>query len=101
MLSSRQRRFLLATADFWFCPTTGKIILGLQWDDKVMCGCGKPNPKVARYESGRGMIGTYYGFIGCHIKAFLEAADVDAYEAQEGRKEEETRHDGEEIRPGQ
>lgn len=51
--------------DLWRCPTTGLVIEGLIDDDKVMCNCGRSNPRVPDEQTHR---------TGTHIKRFLEPA---------------------------
>ena len=33
---------------FYRCPNNERVILGEDHDDKVICRCGKPNPKAPR-----------------------------------------------------
>ncbi len=49
--------------------------IGGRHDDKVLCGCGKPNPHVTFREAVSGVVH--------HVKAFLKRATVDEYIAQE------------------
>jgi len=77
MTSSQRRIFLEAIAEFFRCPNTGKVIEGMPHDDKVICYCGRSNPKVQ--EAVQGVVH--------HIKRFLEPASVDEYLAQEDGRE--------------
>ncbi len=70
-----RRALAEALADFYRCPTTGRIIDGMKGDDKVLCGCGKTNPRVAE----RG----HREAPGVHIKAYLQTATVDEWIKQE------------------
>lgn len=54
-------------AGFYRCPNNGRIIEALHNDDKALCGCQLPNPRVP----------TEYP--GCHIIRFLESVSVDDY----------------------
>lgn len=67
MTDEQRRACLEATADFFRCPHTGRVIEGMKHDDKVMCGCGKPNPRVPTEAPHH------------HVKRFLERATVDQY----------------------
>ena len=55
------------------CPTTNRIIEYLSGDDKVLCRCGRSNPRVPAELTER---------TGTHIVRFLEAASVDDYLAK-------------------
>ena len=55
--------------DLWYCPTSGRVIEGLLHDDKVLCNCGKSNPRVPEERTHQ---------TGTHIKRFLqEATELD------------------------
>ncbi len=71
----RERKRLLAEAllDFFRCPNSGRVIDGAKHDDKVLCGCGVPNPRVPTEAPHH------------HVRRFLERATVDDWMAQEGR----------------
>ena len=75
MTNEHRRAFLLATSDFWYCPTTNAIIFsGSKSDNKVLCGCGVSNPACPREDTRK---------TATHVKQFLRPATVDAYMAQE------------------
>jgi hypothetical protein len=52
--------------EYYRCPTTGEILESLPGDDKVLCGCGKSNPKIKTREATFGSGGVV------HIVSFLE-----------------------------
>jgi hypothetical protein len=64
--------------DVWYCPTTGRVIEGLPWDDKVLCGCGRSNPEVPQERTAQ---------TGTHIKRFLKPATEAAWLAQREKEE--------------
>lgn len=72
---------------FYLCPTTGRVLAALQGDDKVLCGCGKSNPKVWQERTEQ---------TGVHIVRFLTPTTAEAFAIQEadceheGRDEDET-----------
>lgn len=65
--------------DFRRCPTTNRVLGVLSGDDKVMCGCGRSNPKVPQEETQR---------TGTHIVRFLAAATAVEYLEQEQAEKE-------------
>lgn len=71
--------------DFWLCPNSGEVIRSTQGDNKVLCGCGKPNPRhpLAKEDSS-----AEHGHGGpvTHLKNLLETATVDAFMEQEDRE---------------
>jgi hypothetical protein len=73
----KYKLFLVTTlyGGFFKCPTTGDILAALPHDDKVLCGCGKTNPKVARVGHREGP--------GTHVIRFLERATAKQYVDQE------------------
>ena len=74
--------------DYWVCPNTGRIIQGMDHDDKVMCGCRKQNPKLPIPPHGGSMEhGHEHGGPICHIKKFLEPSTVDAFLRQQDIEE--------------
>ena len=78
-----QRRIAEAMwGGFFHCPTTGRILEQLPGDDKVMCNCGKSNPKVLQESTEQ---------TGVHIVKFLKPATVDEYLDQEEARHA-TRH---------
>lgn len=80
MTDDGRSEFLERTADYWQCPNDGRILIGVQHDDKVLCGCGRPNPACARQESKAipsTDFGVHYDFIGAHIKSYLKRATLD------------------------
>lgn len=60
-------------ASFYRCPTTGRIIEALHGDDKVLCNCGRSNPRVPAERTEQ---------TGTHIIRFLAEVSVDDYLAQ-------------------
>lgn len=56
------------------CPTTGRVIEVLTGDDKVICGCGKSNPKCLLEQNER---------THTHIVYFMGRATVDDFIHQE------------------
>jgi hypothetical protein len=74
MTREARRTILLAMADFYRCPTTGRVVEGIKDDDKLVCGCGKSNPR-AQEDAQRGIVH--------HIKRLMQTATVDEYIAQE------------------
>jgi hypothetical protein len=64
------------------------VIDGMDHDDKVMCGCRRPNPKLPiPHHGGSYEHGHENGGPICHIKKFLEPATVDEFLAQKDRDE--------------
>jgi hypothetical protein len=59
--------------DVWHCPTTGRVIEGLVWDDKVLCGCRRSNPRLPQERTE---------LTGTHVKRFLEPATEADWRAQ-------------------
>lgn len=57
-------------SDFYICPTTGKAVDSLRGDDKVLCNCGKSNPKAPWEETHK---------TGTHVVKFLEKSNVDQW----------------------
>jgi len=55
------------------CPTTGKILEVLEGDDKVLCSCGKSNPKCQAEQTER---------THTHLVSFCERASVDEFITQ-------------------
>lgn len=56
-----------AMCDFFRCPNNGRVIDGMKHDDKVMCACGRSNPKARNPEG-------ITGGIVHHAKVYLERA---------------------------
>jgi hypothetical protein len=69
----RRVKARLYWAGFWKCPTTDRICEQSPGDDKVLCTCRRPNPRVP----------TEYP--GVHIVTFLEPATVDEWLDQQDR----------------
>lgn len=63
--------------EFYKCPTNGTILEKMRGDDKVLCGCGKSNPRVPR--EGTEQTAT-------HMVRFLDRATVDEYMEQEEKR---------------
>jgi hypothetical protein len=78
MTREEQRVFLEATADLFRCPNTGRIIEGEKHDDKVVCGCGKQNPKTPYREGISGVVH--------HVKRYLVTVTVDEYLDEEEKR---------------
>lgn len=78
MTPEARRNLLLALCDFHRCPHTGRVIESQKGDDKALCNCGKPSPKMAAAGHREAP--------GTHIKAWLEPATVDEYIAQEEKR---------------
>jgi len=82
-MDERERALKIREAEifwdgFYRCPTTGRILEGLPGDDKVLCGCGRSNPKVPTERTEQ---------TGVHIRRFLATATAAEYvEAREARK---------------
>jgi hypothetical protein len=68
---ARKLLLLSVMADYWRCPNTGRVIDAAKHDDKALCGCGKPNPRVPTEAPG------------LHIKSFLVEASVREFYDQE------------------
>ena len=73
-------RDLLLMSEFWRCPNNGRILMpGSEHDDKVLCGCGRPQPATyggphhSRFTEPR----------GTHVKKFLKRATPADYLKQE------------------
>jgi hypothetical protein len=78
--AERRQRLEIMGARFFRCPNTGVILMSLaDHDDKIMCGCGRPNPAIAATESGRDYRGVYHIFTGAHLKRAMAPADIEAY----------------------
>jgi len=43
---------------FWRCPTSGRVLAASPNDNKVLCACGKSNPKVPQEDAEH---------TGCHL----------------------------------
>jgi len=80
MTRAEQKIFVEATSDLFRCPNSGKIIDGEPGDDKVVCPCGKQNPKTPYREATTACVVH-------HVKRYLEPATADEYLDQEGAKE--------------
>lgn len=52
---------------FYHCPNSERVIASLKNDDKVLCGCGKVNPRCPTEPPGH------------HVVSFLKAATVDEF----------------------
>ena len=66
---------------FYHCPTTGRILEQLPGDDKVLCSCGRSNPRVWQERTEQ---------TGVHLVRFLDAETVDEYlDQHDGRLEVE------------
>jgi CDGSH-type Zn-finger protein len=73
------REMLLVFYDgFVRCPNTGRIIEVLKNDNKVLCRCGKSNPRFPQEDAER---------TGCHFVAKLRRATVDEFIEQEIKDE--------------
>lgn len=59
------------------CPTTGRVVEVMKGDDKVMCGCGRSNPKCQAERTE---------MTGTHVVAFMSRATVDEYLEQLNKK---------------
>lgn len=67
-------------AVFYRCPNSGRVIgPSSPNDDKVLCGCGKPQPASRGYRSG---VRAFAEPPGTHVKRFLPRATADDYIAQ-------------------
>ena len=62
----RERAQLLYEG-FYRCPHTNRVLAGSPGDDKVLCGCQRPNPVAPREAPG------------VHVKAYLKPATIDEY----------------------
>ena len=78
---ARRQRLQIMGAEFYRCPNSAVILMTVaDWDDKVLCGCGQPNPACRESESGKYLIGSgYVHFIGAHIKRCLPRATLESY----------------------
>lgn len=61
---------------FYYCPTDGRVLAALKGDDKVLCSCGKSNPRVPSERTGE---------TGTHIVRFLETATAEEFVKGESR----------------
>ena len=52
---------------FYKCPNSPAVLAILPHDDKVLCGCGKPNPKYTREPPGH------------HVASLLEVATAEEF----------------------
>jgi hypothetical protein len=77
----RDRRIIQLLSDFYRCLNSGRIIEGSKGDDKVICGCGKTNPRVVALGHEEG-ISPGTGHVH-HIKRFLSPATLEDWEQQE------------------
>ncbi len=82
--TDRRRAVALAKimwAGFYRCPTNGRVLEHLAGDDKVLCNCGRSNPKVPNERTH---------MTGCHVVRFLAEASpedyVDQQEADRARR---------------
>ena len=64
------RRAKVYFSSFYRCPTTNKIIEGMEGDDKVLCGCRTSNPRVPQERTEQ---------TGVHIVRFLTPATAEEY----------------------
>ena len=55
---------------FYKCPNTGRVLGMLPGDDKVLCPCGRSNPKVPGESTAR---------TGTHLVRFIDVAKADAF----------------------
>ncbi len=85
----RQRRRAVygALANFWRCPNTGRILQADPDDNKVLCGCGKTNPRLLRLSPKSDETGGILGGPAHHFKKFMDSATVDDFIDQEIREE--------------
>lgn len=65
-------RLVRLMGDYYYCPNTGRVILGLKGDDKALCGCGRVNPACPQEHPG------------VHVVRFLKPATPEAY-IEQGR----------------
>ena len=59
------------------CPTTGKILEVMEGDNKVVCFCGKSNPRYPGEDNQRNHT---------HFVRFLEKVSVDDFNRQEEKE---------------
>lgn len=52
------------------CPTTGRVVEGFEGDDKLLCRCGRSNPRIPDERTEQ---------TGTHIVRFLDRATPDEY----------------------
>ena len=62
---------------FYYCPTSSRVLEALKGDDKVLCRCGKSNPKAPEEHTEQ---------TGVHIRRFLRPATAEAFVAQENAR---------------
>ena len=60
--------------DLHRCPTTRRVLDSGKSDDKALCGCGQPNPRLVEMGHSEAP--------GTHLKRFLETASGTEYIAQ-------------------
>ena len=77
---ARRQLLISSSARFYRCPNSGVILFSLEHsDDKILCGCGAPNPACFKYEFHILYRETHSRFIGAHFKRFLPNATIDEY----------------------
>lgn len=84
----RESRMLLEQmpVSFFRCPNSTRVLMGADGDDKVMCCCGKTNPKVTAVNATHSEVDPVGGHAH-HIKRFMAPATVDEYLAARARNE--------------
>jgi hypothetical protein len=60
--------------ELYFCPNSGRVLEGVEGDDKVLCGCGKTNPVVLARSPQVNEVSPGGGTH--HVRRFLAVATV-------------------------
>lgn len=80
----RRREIYSIGSQYFRCPTNGRVIQGSDHDDKVLCVCGKTNPKLLEVSPKSIEV---HKLVTVHVKRWLSPATVDEYLEQKDRDE--------------
>jgi hypothetical protein len=82
-----RRDILLAMqVSFFRCPNSSRVLMGSNGDDKVMCNCGRTNPRLTAITPMSNEVDPVGGHAH-HVKRLLVSATVDEYLAAYERRE--------------
>jgi CDGSH-type Zn-finger protein len=78
-MKAQEIKVLIANAEalyggFYRCPTTGRVVECVAGDDKVICGCGKSNPRCLHERTEQ---------TATHVVRFLDSATSAEWVAQQ------------------
>lgn len=85
-MPERRELLLQMPVSFYRCPNSTRVLMGADGDDKVMCCCGRTNPRLLAINPMYSEVDPHGGHAH-HVKRFMASATVDEYLAARERGE--------------